>query len=228
MIVKPLKKAINSSDYLKILLLFGLIVSLIFTVVLFCKFDSLSVIRDNVILDPMVKQSLGTIKINENENDDKSFNDINEVNVIATESKNALYLEKCNINIKSSYEYEKNEKSLINDDFCDCITGEDETETAACSYLLVGEGKFSCKSNKKHFADNGNTKEKKLIEIFPERIQYIFLSRVNDGICDCHDGSDEYLTGACKKGLLSKKLHIDAKLNSVGGFLRRRRKEDKR
>jgi hypothetical protein len=224
MVVKPLKKSINSSDYLKNLLLSGLIVSLIFTVVLFCNFDGLSVISNNVILDPTVKLSVGTIQYNENKNE----KDINEVNVIAKESKNALYLKKCNSNIRSSYAYDKNEKSLINDDFCDCITGEDETETAACSYLLVGEAKFSCKSNKKHYADNENTKNEKLTGVFPERIQYTFLSRVNDGICDCDDGSDEYLTGACKKGLLSKKKNVYANLNSAAGFLRRRRKEEKR
>jgi hypothetical protein len=224
MIGKPVKKSI---DYLKFLLLSGLIVSLIFTITLFLKFDDLSVINDSAILDRIVKQSVGAIDMNENENS-SYFKDTDEVNVNMKESKNAVFLNKCNSNIISSYKYDRNEKSLINDDFCDCPTGEDESETAACSYLLVGEKRFRCASKSNRYAENLHiNKNEKRIETFPEITQYIFLSRVNDGTCDCLDGcSDEYLTGAHEKLQRLKKLSVDAKLNSVVGFLRRRRKKN--
>ncbi|KAJ3384871.1 hypothetical protein HDU92_003344 [Lobulomyces angularis] len=61
-------------------------------------------------------------------------------------------------------------KEEINDDYCDCINGEDEPGTSACL-----NSKFYC-LNKNH------------IPI------YISSSKVNDGVCDeeCCDGSDEY------------------------------------
>ena len=75
-------------------------------------------------------------------------------------------------------EYNNNMDKIIdindfNDDFCDCIrTGYDEPGTSACNI-----GKFAC--------------NKALIEPFE-----IYSSMVNDGICDCCDGSDEYSTKA--------------------------------
>lgn len=60
---------------------------------------------------------------------------------------------------------------FVNDDYCDCQeTGADEPATAACI-----NGRFYC--NNKGF--RGKT---------------IFASWVNDGICDCCDGSDEWET----------------------------------
>lgn len=59
---------------------------------------------------------------------------------------------------------------MINDNRCDCPEdGFDEPKTAACE-----NGKFYCK----------NTKG---LEV------YIPSFKVNDGVCDCCDGSDEYL-----------------------------------
>ena len=57
---------------------------------------------------------------------------------------------------------------LLNDNFCDCDDGSDETLTSACSMVLVGKPAFRC----------GNGK-------------FIFLSRVHDLVSDCNDNADE-------------------------------------
>lgn len=59
---------------------------------------------------------------------------------------------------------------LLNDDYCDCPDGSDETLTSACSHLTVGNRTFAC-----------NDEDKTMI----------FASRVGDGIVDCPNGSDE-------------------------------------
>ncbi|XP_066992798.2 uncharacterized protein [Anabrus simplex] len=57
----------------------------------------------------------------------------------------------------------------INDDYCDCISdGSDEPGTNACH-----NGKFHCETQQ-------------------SRITVLPSNRVNDGICDCCDGSDEW------------------------------------
>nr|XP_045583391.1 uncharacterized protein LOC123746138 [Procambarus clarkii] len=61
-------------------------------------------------------------------------------------------------------------QSKVNDDYCDCPEdGSDEPRTNACV-----NGKFSCL---------------KFIKAFPESIPSAW---VNDGVCDCCDGSDEW------------------------------------
>ncbi|XP_018783505.1 PREDICTED: uncharacterized protein LOC108965497 [Bactrocera latifrons] len=68
----------------------------------------------------------------------------------------------------------------VNDDFCDCLSdGSDEPSTNACQ-----NGRFYCKYQKRHITGRG-------VDVF------VHSSRVNDGICDCCDGSDEWLTISC-------------------------------
>lgn len=80
--------------------------------------------------------------------------------------------------------------SALNDDFCDCeLTGLDEPGTSACK-----NGKFYC--------FNKGFEAKTIHSAF-----------VNDGICDCCDGSDEYLeikkcANTCKKEALEAHKHI--------------------
>ncbi|CAL8073325.1 unnamed protein product [Orchesella dallaii] len=70
----------------------------------------------------------------------------------------------------------------VNDDYCDCpLDGSDEPSTAACL-----NGKFYCVRRKDGIKG------------------YIPSSRVNDGICDCQDGTDEHAgLVRCKKWLLN-------------------------
>lgn len=61
----------------------------------------------------------------------------------------------------------------INDDYCDCVDGKDETFTNACA-----NGKFYCTHQMRHKTGRGQ-------DVF------VTSSRIRDGICDCRDCSDE-------------------------------------
>lgn len=62
--------------------------------------------------------------------------------------------------------------ALYDDNFCDFSDGRDELHSSACSHVTPAV-QFTC-------AD------------FTSRAYTIPTSRVNDGVCDCCDGSDEY------------------------------------
>ena len=60
---------------------------------------------------------------------------------------------------------------FLNDHYCDCLgDGSDEPNTSACSHVTVGQKTFQCPNHSD---------------------VWIFASRVDDGIPDCPDGSDE-------------------------------------
>ena len=73
---------------------------------------------------------------------------------------------------------------FINDGYCDCLGGEDEFNTSACAGVMFWSGTIS--------SDEGMVRDEFTCSI--EGIN-IPISRVNDGICDCCDGSDERIDG---------------------------------
>mmetsp|Transcript_4855 Transcript_4855/g.8838 ORF Transcript_4855/g.8838 Transcript_4855/m.8838 type:complete len:518 (+) Transcript_4855:140-1693(+) len=88
------------------------------------------------------------------------------------------------------------ERTMVNDDYCDCDDGSDEPGTSACK-----QGTFFCQNQ------------------FSEAIT-VPSSRVNDGLCDCCDGSDEWEDASlcpdtCKQQAMQRYQQQIDRLNTI-------------
>jgi len=91
----------------------------------------------------------------------------------------------------------------LNDNYCDCDDFSDEPGTDACQ----GNGKFFCSevlSKPQLDEDFPRHSTEKWLNNHPptdavnkdRRAKWVWLTAVNDGVCDCCDGSDESTSGA--------------------------------
>lgn len=65
-----------------------------------------------------------------------------------------------------------------NDDYCDCLDGTDEPLTSACSWITVGNAVYNCNNNEE---------------------QFLYSSRFDDGVVDCHGTLLDEVYGEYKK-----------------------------
>jgi hypothetical protein len=107
----------------------------------------------------------------------------------------------------------------VNDDYCDCTDGSDEHSTSACSVQLMHIATFDCGIEEEgssvidHASETAASVQHaparrqqrsynhRLVSASDERSaaneaakaskRYIYMSKVNDGVVDCKDGSDE-------------------------------------
>lgn len=93
--------------------------------------------------------------------------------------------------------------TIHDDNYCDCMnTGCDEHRTSACSDLLVAQAVFECGLG---FKNTGSLRPSLAIDRNLQLMssKSIYASRVNDGVCDCLDGSDETETDVYCENMLN-------------------------
>ncbi len=93
-------------------------------------------------------------------------------NLVPHHFTNQIHLDHDNITYMECDDGE-NKLAVFGDGYCDCKDGSDEVLTDACSFFLPHVKLFHCNDN----SDRS-----------------IFSSRVNDFVCDCPNGLDEYDT----------------------------------
>ena len=155
--------------FLAMVLLFGLILSLIFAIATLYRIAHM----DSSSSNPEISTSSELLPFSH----DAGRNVHNVADHITSEPPRVHSQQSPKIIVVSCGEdFDKNREGALNDDYCDCLgSGVDEAKTAACSYFTAAKETFRCDES----YDNSLS---------------IFSSRVNDGICDCPNGADEYLT----------------------------------
>lgn len=160
---------------LKCILLFGILITISVSCVIFGRLLRVQTSKDSLFFKDHEGHNVGL------QNDRK-------ITVIQLEQRQLL--SRCNQKfVVSSYPKERKQDSFINDQFCDCADGSDEFRTAACSNILVGIESFECYYGNK-VAVKQLLRGNRAHEIDAE-LKSITTSRVNDGVCDCADCSDE-------------------------------------
>lgn len=203
MIVKSSKRSANpiggitAYSCIKWSLLLGLATSLLFTQIIYSR---LNAVPEHASVDTVGQLTVTQLAYIEK----KRF----------MERNNRAYLFECNSYAEVTFPSGTKIESVLNDDFCDCPNGSDEFRTAACSYVRVGKKAFYC-SSPSSLDSTWNERDKELNKKQPFNSETVFLSRVNDGVCDCQDCSDEFngqhgfpALSAIRKNILSGLQHL--------------------
>lgn len=125
----------------------------------------------------------------------------------------------------STFFCDNNTKELtldqLNDDYCDCLDGIDEPGTSACSYINQNPDKDTVFSSSNFKYSSTINKSLFYCENKGYNPAFLNTNKVNDGYCDCCDGSDEVNSqtvcyNTCKEKFEENK---NKNLNKLNNFL---------